>query len=185
MRLIFPLILILLSIGLFLGYTNKTYSAISGLRTQSAAYNEALFNSRKLLEVRDELTKKYNDLSVEDRDRLLKLMPDNVDNIRLIIDIQKIAAKYGMQPRDIRFDSPVTSSQTQASPQQLQEAQKDYGTFTLDFSVAGSYANFLSFLKDLEKSLRIVDVSSITFASGDTANTYKYNFKIKTYWLKN
>ena len=53
-------------------------------------------------------------------------------------------------------------------------------------------ASILALIKDLENNLRIVDIYSIEFSS--SANTklksylpeaYKYNLKIRTYWLKN
>ena len=74
---------------------------------------------------------------------------------------------------------------------------KDYGVFDLEFSTSGSYDNFINFTKDLEKNLRIVDISSISFSSEVSSGIggaglktisseiYKYDFKIKTYWLKN
>lgn len=191
MKLIFPLILILASVGIFIGYTNKAYKEVSALRTEQAAYDEALLNSKKLLDVRQELVDKYNALLPEDKDRLMKLMPDNVDNIRLIIDIQKIASQYGMLPKDIHFDKDQGKTATNtitatASPEEIALAHKDYGTFDLDFSVTGTYANFLNFTRDLEKSLRIIDIESVSFAIGDVGTTtYKYVFKIRTYWLKN
>ena len=188
MKFIFPIILVALSVGLFIKYINPTYHSISGLQTTKAAYNEALNNSQEFVKKRDELASKYANLSQTDRDRLQKLMPDNVDNIRLIIDIQKIASQYGMLPRDISFDPVASNGQPtgqQLSPSQLQEANKDYGTFALSFSVNGTYGNFLGFLGDLEKSLRIVDIQSITFSADATGTTYKYNFKVQTYWLKN
>ena len=194
-RFIFPIILVGLAKGLFLVYTNPTYSdrtnsqSVSSLQITNAGYDEALNNYQKLLARRDELSKKYNDFSPDDRDRLNKLMPDNADNIRLIIDIQKIASQYGMLPRDIAFD-PLSgdsqASQAAVSPGSIAAAGKDYGTFDLSFSVVGPYSSFLSFLNDLETSLRIIDITSIDFTSSDaTANAYKYSFKIKTYWLKN
>ncbi len=190
MKIIFPAILILASIGIFLGYTNKTYKEVASLRTEQAAYDEALLNSKKLLDVRQELVDKYNALSPTDKDRLMKLMPDNVDNIRLIIDIQKIATQYGMLPKDIHFDKnqgqPTTTINTAASPDEINQLHKEYGTFDLDFSVTGTYANFLNFTKDLEKSLRIIDIESVAFATSDVGtSSYKYVFKIRTYWLKN
>ncbi len=57
-----------------------------------------------------------------------------------------------------------------------------------------SYNNFINFTKDMEKNLRLVDISSVEFSaaegssnskSGNSNDVYKYNFKIKTYWLKN
>lgn len=189
-RLILPLVLTAISVGLFLVYTNPTYTAINDLKTSVSAYDQALYNSKELLRVRDQLTTQYNGISADDRARLSKIMPDNVDNIRLIIDIQRIASQYGMLPRDITFE-PITkdaTSRTQAVvSDQLPESKKNYGSFDLGFSVSGNYENFLAFLGDLEKSLRVVDVASVSFQAPDAGfgNTFKYVVKIRTYWLKN
>jgi Tfp pilus assembly protein PilO len=185
-RFIFPTILIIASIVIFVGYTNQNYKEMKELKTLQASYNDALSNSRKLLEVKGALTEKYNSLSDDDRDRLMKLMPDNVENIKLILDIQKIASQYGMLPRDVKFD---TVAQVQKdgplTPQQAQDQNKPYGSFDLEFSVSGTYGNFLSFLRDLEKSLRLVDIISVSFSSSEGGSSvYKYTFKIRTYWLK-
>ena len=191
-RIIFPAIIFLAAVGLFLGYTNATYQNIGKLKSQVAAYDQALNNSKELLKVRNDLTDKYNNMSNSDRDHLTKLMPDNVDNIRLVIDIQNIALKYGMNPKDIKYDARAGHSTTTAgstvgaTPTDLANDQKDYSTFELEFSVTGTYPNFLLFLKDLEQSLRLVDVESISFQAPDAgANSTKYGIRIKTYWLKN
>ena len=57
------------------------------------------------------------------------------------------------------------------------------GAVTLGFSVSGSYENLQAFLADLAKSLRLVDVTSVTFSSNDR-NVYDYNIELQTYWLK-
>ncbi len=193
MRYIFPAILILASLGLFFVYTNPTYKALGALHVKQAAYDEALTNSKKLLDIRNTISDKFNTISDDDKAKLMKLMPDNVDNIRLIIDIQSIARQYGMLPRDIKFDpasnAPAPSTAGSFGTQtagQLTAAKKDYGTFELEFSVAGTYENFTAFIRNLETSLRLVDIESIGFSSMQaTGNTYKYTIKIKTYWLKN
>ena len=62
--------------------------------------------------------------------------------------------------------------------------------------MTSTYNNFLNFTKDLENNLRIVDISSVSFSSNSgsttgstlgtaTTDSYNYDFKIKTYWLKN
>ena len=189
-RFILPIVLTAISVGLFLVYTNPTYTEIGDIKTSVSAYDQALYNSKELLRVRDQLTTQYNSISADDRARLSKIMPDNVDNIRLIIDIQRIASQYGMLPRDITFE-PITkdvTGRTQAVvTDQLPESKKNYGSFDLGFSVSGNYENFLAFLNDLEKSLRVVDVSNVSFSTPDTGfgTAIKYTVKIRTYWLKN
>lgn len=183
MRFIFPTLLVLAAIGLFVIYTNPQYAAVSTLQTQQAAYDQALTNSKKLLALRDTLTAQYNALTPDDLSRLQTLMPDSVDNIHLVLDIQGIANKYGMNVSDIDFgdDSSESSTATQSTTDQ----NTIYGTYDMGFSVTGTYQNFLSFLGDLEQSLRIIDVESIAFdTTAATGASYKYTLKVQTYWLK-
>jgi Tfp pilus assembly protein PilO len=189
MKYLFPVILILASVGLFFVYTNPSYVAVADLRAQQSSYNEALGNAKQLQAIRDTLVAKYNALPQDFLDRLTKLMPDNVDNIKLILEINKVAGQYGMQIKNIKYDvakpAPVAGqfvAQAPATP------HKDYGEFNLEFSVEGPYGSFVQFTQSLEQSLRIVDVQSVSFSSSDASpgskGTYKYDFKIKTYWLK-
>jgi Tfp pilus assembly protein PilO len=202
MRFITPIILIIISITLFFSFTNPLYNDISSLKTEVTSYNEALDNSKALENERDKLTAKYNAISPDNLMKLQKLLPDNVDNIRLILEIEQIALPYGMVLRDVKYNVTNTDTTTPANGVvqgggAVDLANKDYGIFDLEFSVSGSYDNFINFTKDLESNLRIVDISSIDFSSDNvnvnakvnsktpSPEVYKYDFKIKTYWLKN
>jgi hypothetical protein len=194
-RFILPVILIGIAIAGFFILTNPLYQDISLKRDQIASYNEALGNSKALESERDKLTQKYNEINPEDLSKLKKLLPDNVDNIRLILEIEKIASPYGMALKDVKYnttDTAVTPTNPQTAQTNTGETKKDYGVWNLEFSTQGTYNNFLNLIKDLENNLRVVDISSIEFSSSLTpglnpslAQAYKYDFKIKTYWLKN
>lgn len=203
MRFIMPIILIIISITLFFVFANPLYSEISVLRGEVASYNEALDNSKALENERDKLTAKYNAINPENLAKIAKLLPENVDNIRLILEIEQIALPYGMVLKDVQYDTAETEANTAGgAPIQgggvTRTSPKDYGIFDLSFSTTGTYNNFINFTKDLEKNLRIVDMSSISFSSNNlvvassnpnsktvSTEVYKYDFKIKTYWLKN
>jgi len=208
MRFAIPIILIGIAIAGFFTFTSPLYTQISSLKTEIASYDEALNNSASLESERDKLVKKYNNLDKDNLAKLKKMLPDTVDNIRLILEIEKLAMPYGMELNDVKYDTKTqtTTNITGTNPtvqnnKTTVQDNKDYGTWDLEFSTQGSYFNFLSFIKDLEKNLRIVDISSIQFSSGGNAssksvintgistaepsNIYKYGFKIKTYWLKN
>ena len=193
MRYIVPIILFLLAVASFVMYTNPAYQEVKTLRTTSTQYDTALTNSRKLQEERDALGTKYRSISPDDLARLSKLLPDNADNIRLVIDIQNMAQSYGMSLAAIKFDSaqttkaPTTGNQLAAgTPSDVSLTSKDYGVFSITFSTTATYENFLKFLKDVESSLRLTDVQSIDFSSSDVSkSTYVYTVKLNTYWLKN
>lgn len=191
---IVPTILVAASVLVFVFFTNPTYKDVSAFREQAASYEEALGNAKNLQAVRDQLLAKYNSFTPEDVSRLRKLLPDNVDNIRLILEIQGIASNYGMQIKNVKYDAKKAAGVSSDTPQNTAQAREQvmpYGVFDMEFSTEGSYTNFVKFVQDMEQSLRIVDITSVTFSSVDGAtpqnissNIYKYDFKIKTYWLK-
>jgi hypothetical protein len=199
MRFILPLIIIGIGVTIFFTFSNPMYVEIGELRAQAASYDEALLNSKALENERDKLTQKDNAIDPEDKIKLRKLLPDTVDNIRLILEIEKLAMPYGMLLKDVKYNATLDPQKDGGGAVQAvsQSTNKEYGSWDLEFSTTGTYGNFLNFMADLEKNLRIVDVSSIDFSSETGAKSgaevssshpslevYKYDFKIKTYWLK-
>lgn len=198
MRFIMPVILIGIGVTVFFMFSEPIYNDIKQLSTQVDSYDEALGNSKALEDQRDQLTYKKGTFDPDDLIKLQKLLPDKVDNIRLILEIEKIAEPYGMVLKDIKYNAADTTKNVASSGGvsqgggAVQTASKDYGIWDLEFSTTSTYNNFLNFTTDLQKNLRIVDISSIQFSSVSSnvfsstlPESYKYNFKIKTYWLKN
>jgi hypothetical protein len=67
-----------------------------------------------------------------------------------------------------------------------------YDSVTVSFTVTATYDTFLKILRDLEKSLRIIDVTRISFNLADPTaagganrgGAYDFNVEVKTYWLR-
>ena len=104
-RFVIPIILIGISVATFFTFTDPIYSEISALQEKKTSYDEALTNSKALENERDKLTQKFNSISGENLEKLEKLLPENVDNIRLILEIEQIAAPYGMALKDVRYNT--------------------------------------------------------------------------------
>lgn len=197
MKFIAPIILIAVAIAAFFLLAMPMFGDLSALRAEIASYNEALGNSKALENERDKLAAKYNSFRPEDLSRLTKLLPENADNIRLILEIEQLAAPYGMAVSDVKYSTPDLATGANAGSVVAQraatkQAARNFGVMELEFTVSGTYDDFISFTKDLENNLRIVDITSVTFSSdkgpslGAAApSSYDYSFKIKTYWLKN
>mgnify|MGYP003466868556 CR=1 FL=1 len=202
-KLIGKIIILAVSVAIIALYTVPTYKKIQALNVDVKRYEQTLADSKELLDLRKKLSEKYGTITPEQLERINKLLPDNVDNIRLILEIDDVSKKYGMVIKNVKFDSAnqktdAKSSLADQSNAQALEQNKDYGKFTFEFSTAGNYANFVSFVSDIEKSLRIVDVSSIKFSTPDSVaavaaginpgkpkDINNYDYKINTYWLKN
>jgi Tfp pilus assembly protein PilO len=183
-----PIILIILAIGTFFTFTRGRIDGLKEITEKNKEYQAAIKNAEQLIKVRDEVLKNYNNISAEDRERLDKMVPNNVDNVRLIIDVNDVANRHGFSLRNVKTSatpsgttgSTNTSSSGSGSTPQVSSR---YDTVTLSFNVTAPYQNFLAFLEDIERSLRIMDISKITLSAGE-GGIYEYGVEIKTYWLK-
>lgn len=176
MRFFIPIILVVVSFASFFWFIDPTYQTIKELKREEAIFAEALDNSKELQAIRDQVLSEYNAISPGDRDLLLKLLPNTVDNVRLVRDIDGIALRHGMTLRSVRVE--VGEQDRSVGP-----TIKNYGTATVSFIVSAQYRSFLAFLSELERSLRLVDIVNIAFVSSDQ-DLAEYQVSVKTYWLK-
>ncbi len=224
MRFLLPLALIAVGIGGFFLITSPIYDDITALQAEAQVYNQALENSANLQKERDRLTTKWNSFAVEDITKLEKMLPNSVDNIQLILEIQEEAAKRGIIVKNVQFEpeqfvdqgandaatspnntatpanntasgqaaaannTPATSNRTGRTAKV--DDNKDYEAFELEFSVEGSYSDFVAFMQLMERSLRLIDINTISFTPGTSekdkkyTDNYRYLFRINTYRLK-
>lgn len=176
-----PIIFILAAIALFFFYTNKQFQIVKVNVAEHDKIVEANDKAAKLRAVRQSLTDDRKKIAQEDIDKIVKMLPDGVENVGLIIDIDNIASKYGMRIRNTKVTDGTSSKSSTvavAGPD-----SKKYGTISLSFSVSSTYENFLAFLRDLESSQRLVDVTALTFSSNKEGR-YEFSVTLQTYWLK-
>ena len=200
------ILLFVLSVVLAVFYIKPAWPRTRELRQDVSFLEETLESARELQSVRDRLLAKYNSFTPNDIERLNKLLPDNVDNVRLIIDINEMAGRYGLAIQDIDIKKEPeselrTAGETAgeegdfgASAREAREAleaeegpgEPKLSFLTLSFSVLAPYERFLALLSDLERSLRIVDVTELSFGSSKEAATKGHVFAVtvKTYWLQ-
>ena len=188
---IISIFLILVSIGVFFGYVSPTYRAVTGnvelsersiseLKEEQSRYIDALNKTKEIEQARTGLLEEYARIPADGRERIEKLLPDHIDSVRLIIDVNNMAAQYGMKLKNI---SPTQSDSATAPAASLTlgPAQERFKSVGLKFSVDGSYDNFRSFIRDLEQSLRLVDIETISFSSRE--DLYEYVVAVSTYRL--
>jgi Tfp pilus assembly protein PilO len=178
MRLITPVILILASVAVYIWYISPAYVGVRELRAEEAQYDEALTRSEELIAVRDALLLQYNAFPTRDLERLSRILPDSVDNVRLILDIDSIAARYGMALQNIGIGAASVDNNA------LGADTSPIGAMEVSFSVRSSYDSFRQFLMDIEDSLRIVDVTALSVALSGETGLANYDITLRTYWLK-
>jgi len=176
-----PLILIVLAVGIYFTFTRVKIDEFQVVRAVNAQYETALQNSEKLIKTRDDVLKTYNQIDPVNQDRLDKIVPDNVDNVRLIIDVNGVASRHNIVVKNIKTS---TSGDAAGQPNNTDEnSSSEYNTVVLSFDISANYQTFVAFLKDLEASLRILEISKISLKATDTG-IFDYTIEAKTFWLK-
>jgi len=190
MKGITPVILIALSIGIFIYYIRPQYDQIKVLQAEEVRYDEALAAAGQLSSLKNNLVDKYNSFSTTDLRRMQKFLPKQIDDVRLVLDVNTIALENKIELTDIEIQdlsqATNTSGSGRSGSSRIQEPAAPAGVsvLSLSFSFESDYKNFLNFLIDLESSLRVMDVTELTFEESDTSGNYNFSVSLQTYWLK-
>lgn len=178
------IIIVIISIALFYTYIEPEYTKVKALKANLTEYENIIQNISDLKTQRDNLLISYN--AIRDKNqgaditRLAKALPDYVDTVRLAMDFDNISAKYGISIKSIQV---VDDKKNNSASIAEAVSYKSYNTTTVSFSFITTYDSFRKFMKDIEQSLRIIDVKEVSFqASENGLNEYKVS--IQTYWLK-
>lgn len=189
MRYIFAILALIIAGAIFFWYTKPTYDSVQSIKDESSQYDAALSKAAELQQLKQQLLQRYNSFSPTDLDRVQKLLPDHVDNVALILDLDNLAAKYKMPIENVDVSTPASTATGETGVASIGASGQKYNSVTIRFSTRGTYTDFISLMKDLEQSLRVVDLVGLTLApnagtssSGETQ--YTFDMTLRTYWLK-
>ncbi len=182
MRLL-PFVFILAAIGLFFAYISPAYSGVI------ATTNANIATDKSALDAAAAFTKKENEL-IAQRDaldptnvqRLMSFMPDGVNNIQLIVDLNALAARSGVTLSAFDIAAPTNTSAAAAAGDSSLPSTKLTNSLNASVSATGTYGNFESFLIATEQSLRPMDITHLSITPASTG-LYTYSVTFRIYWL--
>ncbi len=176
-----PILLFLAAVGLFFGFIDPRYQALQAQKVLLARNQAVLANSRQISDLREKLRERYNSVDPKDIENLKKMLPDGVDNVRLILDLNSLASRHGMSIRNVKVGGDSDAGTTKVAA--VSQASGTVGSIQLSFSVTAPYSDFVAYLQDIENSLRIVDITSLSVKAAKQ-DSYDYDITLKTYWLR-
>lgn len=176
-----PFLFILIAISLFFGYINPTYTGpVAALREDIQSYDSALEAAKDFKEKEQELIARRSQILPEDTARVEAFLPDSVDNVQLILDLNALAQRSGITLSN--FDV-STGREEQQNDQIMLESENAVSELSLSLSAAGSYSAFKSFLLGTELSLRPLDLVELNISDSPTG-IYTYEMTYRIYWLR-
>lgn len=186
-KILIPILGIIIAVGLFFTYIQPTFSEVRMIQDETAQYAEATEKATELQQRITQLKAQQERISQEDRARLETLLPNVLDEVTLLIDINTLASAHNLILSDIDVgntegvDTAVVEQQG-ATPATADPLREQYVPLDIGFSVAGSYADFRNFLKELERSLVLTEVTQIQFTESEGDLT-RFDIVVRFYSL--
>lgn len=197
-KLISSIVLIIVALGLTFTFTRTRYSQYQDTKKEIELYDKALSQADELSRLRKELLAGLENISADDRERLEKFLPRNIDTVRLTIEISNLAEAAGLELNDFSFTEGEVQPETDDFITDASQSNFDtdtgidtpnaitgtsYSLVDMDFEVSGNYEQFKDFISTVEDNLRLSDVRSIDIATPDEDGITTYTIVLRTYWL--
>ena len=161
--------------GIFYSPTKNISSLLKEKDDYDNAINIAKDYQNKIIKTNDNYSNSLNTLPI---DVLNKVLPNSADPVLVIYELSRIAAK---PDSNMLLTSPTFTDDSN------NQSNKKYNTLSVSFSLEGTYENIKTFLKNLEKSERVFNVTNLSFSSNQDTKAIsplKYNITVETYYLK-
>lgn len=148
---------------------------------QKKKYDDSLEMVSNIETKTNELLTRLKEIPDSERKNIETALPSSLDFVKLISQIDAVAANYGISIKSItskEVGSSVGTSVENAEP------PKTYHSSIIGFSFNASYDEFNAFMEELEKSLRILDIRSVKIVTQEDGRPYSYQVEFETYWFK-
>jgi Tfp pilus assembly protein PilO len=181
---ILPVLALLIAISIFFAYVNPTWSgSIAATKAAIASDDQALVAASQYTAQQNQLASARNAINSTDLARLAIFLPDSVDNVGLILNLNALAARSGLSLSNIDVTTNTASSASASPTGAIRTASVDpVSSVDLSLSAIGTYAALQNFLKNMEQSQRLLDVRDLT-VNGSGTGVYNYQMKLRLYWL--
>lgn len=194
-KFILPLAII---IALVIGFSllRPAFWQARTLRAELKAKKETLANLEKAIENLRKLEETYEDLA-EELAKVSYALPSQAEIPNILVQLEALAAENGLLFSSVGFTraqesamglnqtpEPVGRGEVETEPQTEAEEERVKAVLA-NVKVTGKYESFKSYLRAIEASRRIMDVSSIDFSSAsreEAIGLYSYNLSIKIYY---
>lgn len=176
-----PIVFLLIAVGVFFAYTNPRYSEnVQTLRAEIRGYDAALSAARLYDQKEVQILAERANLPEGDLARLEAFLPDGVDNVQLILDLDALANRSGVIISEFDVASPEPADEGGSL---VLESEGPVESLDIGVTAVGSYAAFKTFLAAAERSLRPLDLVALTIEDSETG-VYTYQMTFRIYWLR-
>lgn len=194
-----PLLALIAAALIFFGYVNPTWRGpVKAAKAAIASNDAALAAATAYVAEQNQLAAARSAIPAADLARLLAFLPDSVDNVRIILDLNALASRSGLTLSNINVaessgqggesgssstGAPTGGSTAGSGQAASRSAANPVNSIDLTLSASGTYAALQTFLAGLERSGRLLDLRDLS-VKGSNTGAYGYKMTVRLYWLR-
>ena len=178
-QLILSAVFLVLGVGLFFGITTSVLDQVNTKRAERDALADILNRFNDIRKIKNDLINSYNSISEEDLSKLNEVVPPNAKEGDLLVTFENMAKDSGLLLKNIEIKSAVPKDTGL-----LVVSEDPYDKVSITLTLDGSYEALRSFLSNLERSMRILDVKALSFHAASSATSYEYSMEVTAYMKK-
>lgn len=184
MNRVLPLVALSAAVGIFFAYVNPTWSRqIAAAKDAIALDDSALAAAEEYAARQNELAAERANIDPESLERITTLLPDSVDNVGLILDVNALAARSGISLANIDVATADGGAKSGAQGALPVITANPIGSINLSLTALGTFSSFQTFMSGIERSARLLDIQDIVVKGSDTG-VYTYQITLRLYWLR-
>ena len=164
-----PILSIVVAILAYLFYTQPEYDKVLALKDNIAKHEEAVSKYTEFNSEMSRLQTKMNGISQSDKERLQLLIPTKIDTTHLLVDLEKIAEESGVLFGNVEAEEEQHAREL-TDEELFNSSSIDTTTLTstdISFAIIGNYEQFKGFLKKLEGSLPLFEITEISLETSE------------------
>ena len=175
-----PVSALFVAAGIFFAYINPTWTgSIAATQVAIAADNQTLAAANHYAEQQNQLASERNAIAPSNLAQLEEFLPNSVDNVSIILDLNALAARSGLTLSGAN----VANTGAQSSTGAPTTSSNPVGSVNLLLNATGTYGALQNFLNGVEHSRRLLDVQDLAITGSDTG-VYTYTMTLRLYWLR-
>lgn len=181
---ILPTLALFIAIAVFFMYVNPTWTvSIAKTKAAIAQDDQALAAAKQYTAQQNTLATARAAIDPANLARVQTFLPDSVDNVGLILDLNALAARSGLSLTNIDVMTTDSGATTNQSGVAKGVVANPVGSVNLSLSALGTFSALQTFLSRIESSARILDVQDIVVKGSETG-VYTYQMTLRLYWLR-
>lgn len=157
---------------------------IQALRDNVKRQKQNFLAVSERLEVTKRAVIKFKGLTAEERELVDSSLPEGEDLPNMLLLLDSTLRSAGLIVEDIKISGATSKSKEAVTEASALDEQ--LGDIAFDITALGGYESLKAFLRASEKTLRITEVESVTFAGASPlvkgVDNFRFSIRVKTYF---